>query len=236
MTNDGGEVARVRDVFGRYDADSSLARRWDPELPGNVFMERERDVLVQRLLAEHRLWPPTEFRTLDLGCGSGRVMETFAGWGTKPEEIVGLDVVEDRLKRARAMRPTARLVEGDAASLGFATGAFSLVVLYTVLSSVPHDLLPRIAAEISRVLDATGSVLLYDYRVSHPLNRNTRRISRRTIGELFVGYDADLRATTLVPQIARRLGSRHERSYDRLASVPFLRTHYVGLLRKRSRG
>ena len=61
-----------------------------------------------------------------------------------------------------------------------------------------------------------------------------RGLSRATVKGLFPGFEPRLRTVTLLPPLARRLGPLTGAMYPALASVPWLRTHYVGLLTKPS--
>jgi hypothetical protein len=51
---------------------------------------------------------------------------------------------------------------------------------------------------------------------------------------IFLDYDAQLETITLLPPLARRLGFLTGWLYPTLAAVPWLRTHYIGLLNKPS--
>jgi hypothetical protein len=69
--------------------------------------------------------------------------------------------------------------------------------------------------------------------MNNPLNPHVRGISRKVICKLFPEFDARLVSITLMPPLARRCGSLADLLYPCLASLPFLRSHYLGLLVKR---
>lgn len=226
------ERARLERVFREYRADERYRRRWDPANPGNARIEREREESIRRLLLEAGLWPPTGYRILDLGCGTGRPLARFVDWGANPEQLVGVDLLAENVEIARQSYPVIRFVAADATALDLPNEHFRLVVAFTVFSSVLDGATAGlIASEIDRVLEPGGSVLWYDYRLSHPLNRHTRGVPKRQIRDLFGTYRTRLDAITLVPQIARRLGPLTG-LYPILVALPVLRTHYVGLLAK----
>jgi hypothetical protein len=75
-------------------------------------------------------------------------------------------------------------------------------------------------------------VLWYDF-IWNPLNRATHGVGRAELGRLFPGFAADLERATLAPPLARLVAPRSERAARALAALPWLRGHYLGLLRRR---
>ena len=66
-------------------------------------MEREHLSITQQTLALMHLKPG--LRVLDLGCGAGwasRLLAQAVGGGTQPGQVVGLDVSDEMIRRARA--------------------------------------------------------------------------------------------------------------------------------------
>jgi hypothetical protein len=107
------------------------------------------------------------------------------------------------------------------------------VVFFTVFSSIlAKAMAQNIAKEASRVLKPGGAIIWYDLRIRNPRNPHTRPVRKKDIECLFPGFVYQLRAITLLPPLARRLGRFTTRLYPLLAAVPALRTHYVGVLRK----
>ena len=88
------------------------------------------------------------------------------------------------------------------------------------------------AAEMLRVLKPGGLVLWYDFRVDNPRNPNVRGIGAREIRSLFADCSVKLRSGTLAPPVARRTVPISWILSLCLERIPFLRTHYVGTIRK----
>ena len=67
-------------------------------------------------------------------------------------------------------------------------------------------------------------LLIYEPRVPNPLNRHTLLIRNSDLAAAGV-TPTDQVSLTVVPALARRLGGRTQERYERLARLPFLRTH-----------
>jgi hypothetical protein len=88
----------------------------------------------------------------------------------------------------------------------------------------------NVARSMSRVLRPGGAVVWYDLRYPNPSNHHLRSVTKRQIRRLFPSAPLALESTTVLPPLARRLGRINDRAYPLLASVPALRSHWVGLI------
>lgn len=105
------------------------------------------------------LLPPPGRRTLDLGCGEGRLARELTELG---HEVVGVDASGTLIEAARA-HGSATFVHGDAACLPFAPASFDLVVSNLALQDL--DDLEGAVKEAARVLEADG---LFGFSIVHP--------------------------------------------------------------------
>lgn len=108
------------------------------------------------------LLPPPGRRTLDLGCGEGRVARDLAALGHR---VTGIDASPSLIAAAREADASRDYVVGDASSLPFADGTFDVVVAYNSL--MDFDDMPGAVREVARVLGRGGRFCL---AVVHPLN------------------------------------------------------------------
>ncbi len=104
------------------------------------------------------LLPPPRGRTLDVGCGEGRVGAALIERGYT---VVGVDSSPRMVELASARHEA---VVADAAALPFADASFALAVAYMSLMNV--DDLEGVVAETARVLERGGSLCA---AVLHPL-------------------------------------------------------------------
>lgn len=228
MTATQPEAERLKHVY------RGLQAQWVEHNPGNRAIIRERSVVLEEFLRTAGLLPLSDRRILDVGCGSGHVLAGFARWGIQPANLYGVDLLEDRIAIAQQRFPESHFSHANAEHLDFEAGAFDLVLLFTVFSSILDGRMAlNVAAEVSRVLKAGGAVIWYDFRYNNPRNPHVHGMTTAAIHALFPCFDLDLRTTTLLPPLARRLGRATPLLYPLLTRMPLLRTHLLGLLTKR---
>jgi len=229
--NTSREVQRIRAAYGRYKNSAGL--KWSPGNPGNVAMVEERNACVVSLLQAGGIWPLVSKRVLDVGCGGGDLLAFFETLGVRREDLFGVDLMADRIEAARIALPGANLTVANGEKLPFPDGSFDLVSLFLVFSSILSDSMAgNLASEVVRVL-RSGGVLVYDFRVPSLRNRNTRPIPRSTVQRLFPDFTLSGRSLTLLPPLARRLGTATRTMYPVLTTMPWLRTHNLLLMRRR---
>jgi SAM-dependent methyltransferase len=107
------------------------------------------------------LVPPPAGRTLEVGCGEGRVTRDLAARGHR---VTALDASPTLLGAAAERDPGGDYVLGTAEALPFADGTFGLVVSYNVLMDVAD--MAAAVAETGRVLVPGGAFCAC---VTHPL-------------------------------------------------------------------
>lgn len=101
-------------------------------------------------------------RILDVGLGTGRLLERLEGGRPAPRSLTGVDVSEGMLEVARRRLPRdVRLVQGDAAALPFAGASFELAVSTSAMHFWPRPL--DALREIRRVLAPRGRLVLTDW-------------------------------------------------------------------------
>jgi SAM-dependent methyltransferase len=229
-----GEIERIKGVYRGY-ASSERARRYDPGNRGNRAIVAERVRRMRVLLDRAGLGDLRGRRVLDVGCGYGHELARMRELGADDRDLAGVDLVADRIQAAREAYPRFDLRVADAAGLEFPDASFDLVLCFTVFSSVLDETLAcRIASEAMRVLRPGGVVAWYDLRLGNPRNANVRGLPPAELRRLFPDAVLTLSTITLAPPLARRLGRLTPVAYPVLAALPPLRSHVIGLVRKRA--
>jgi SAM-dependent methyltransferase len=222
------EAERLRTAYATRQGESSWASS------GKVFSVQDRERRTLRLLKRYGFLPLAEKSILDVGCGSGGAIQQLVRWGARPERVAGIDLLRDRLARARRQVPVGvRLEAGNAAELPFPAVSFDLVLQSTVFTSVLHaEVRRKIASEMLRVVKPDGLILWYDFHVNNPRNPDVRRVTRRELRELFPDCRLDLQRITLLPPLMRWLAPRSWVLTCLLSGIPLLCTHYLGAITK----
>jgi ubiquinone/menaquinone biosynthesis C-methylase UbiE len=209
-------------VYSRYAGSRRKQRAWAADNPGNAAIRGE---LLAHLL---RLAAPQiagEGEILDAGCGTGWWLRALVEAGVRPDRLHGIDIQPERAAAAGRAVPGADVEVGDARRLPFPDESFTVVLQLTLLSSLgSHRAIREALGEGMRVLAPGGLLLAYEPRVPNPLNRHTLLVRNSDLDAAGIAPREQL-SLTLVPALARRLGGRTEDRYERLARLPFLRTH-----------
>ena len=215
-------------AYRRYADSAGKRRAWSAANRGNIAMREE---LLGLLLEAGARELAGQGRVLDIGCGNGFWLERLAEHGVAENRLSGVDVQPERVTRAARALPGATLVTADARHLPLPTGAFHLVLLFTVLSSLATRSDARAALlEARRVLAPGGLMLCYEPRLPNPLNRGTLRLRRSDYASALSGRVESVPCTVL-PQLARRLGPLTPVAYPALRRVRPLLTHRLVLHR-----
>jgi SAM-dependent methyltransferase len=101
-------------------------------------------------------------RTLEIGCGEGRVARDLARRG---HTVVALDTSPTLVRWAKAADPPGRYLLADAAWLPFPDASFDLVVAYNSLMDVSD--MPAVIAEAARVLQPGRHLCV---SLTHPMS------------------------------------------------------------------
>jgi len=93
-------------------------------------------------------------KVLDLGCGTGRLIERLRGAG----ELIGADISEEMLNLARRKYPDVKFVQTDILSTQFADEEFDVVVSAFVIVHLKD--LRKAFNEVNRILKKDGIFVL----------------------------------------------------------------------------
>lgn len=110
-----------------------------------------------------RLLPPPARRTLDVGCGEGRVGRELVRLGHR---VTGVDSSPTLAALATEAGGYERVVCTSAASLPFPDGAFDLAIAFMSLMNMDEP--ACVVGEVARVLEPGSTFCI---AIVHPLNR-----------------------------------------------------------------
>lgn len=129
----------MRNTYDSADYDS---RAFDSLVPPQRYWQRKRFQILKQMSGSSK-------RKLDIGCGSGRFIQS-------EPETVGLDIEHPKLRFLR--RTNSRLVRSTCSALPFADESFDTVVNSQLVEHVPYD--REIFREMNRVLELGGTLVV----------------------------------------------------------------------------
>jgi ubiquinone/menaquinone biosynthesis C-methylase UbiE len=224
------EEERIKKTYAQRESGA----RYSAFDSGNLFRIEE---LKRRLLALLKRFAYTELQTkkiAEVGCGSGYWIRELIQWGARPENLFGIDLLPERIEQAKSLCPeTVSLTCGNAAHLDWPDAFFDLVGQFTVFTSIlDPDMKRQVAAEMIRILKPGGLIIWYDFHVNNPRNPDVRGVKKKEIHQLFSGCRISMQRITLTPPLSRRLAPYSWMLCHLLAQIPFLCTHYLGIIQK----
>lgn len=226
------ETERIRRAYAKRDQDGK-GRLFSFFLPGHLFIHQQRERSILQALEKTGLSDLSNLSVLEVGCGTGDNLRKLVEWGARPENLFGMDLLEDRIETARALSPNMNFQQGNAEDLSYPDGRFDLILCFTVFTSIlDSGMRGRVAQEMLRVLKPQGRILWYDYFIDNPRNPDVRSVTRRELSQLFPNCRLEMKRVTLAPPLARRLAPLSWVSCLLLEKIPLLRTHLLGVISK----
>jgi ubiquinone/menaquinone biosynthesis C-methylase UbiE len=227
------EIERIKGAYERRKTEGK-GELYSYFNQGNLFIIHQRETALIHSLKQLRLTDLSDRKILDVGCGSGGFLREFVKYGAKPQNLYGIDLLEERIEKARELNPNIHFRCGDASNLPYEDHFFDMVMQFTVFTSIlDSGMKQKIASEMLRVLKADGTIIWYDYYVNNPWNPDVKGVNKKEIQELFPNRVLSLKRVTLAPPIARTLIPASTLLCLMLEKIPFLRTHYLGMIRRK---
>lgn len=222
------DLDTIRSAYDGYRV-HGRRRLWDLQNPGFARLVADRDHMIISHI--RGCLEASQGRLLELGFGDGRLAEAVRSAQLPITQWTGVDLDAEAVQLASEQLPWATFVEASADQLPFDDSSWDVVLASALFSSLPSRELERaVAAETARVLVPGGWLVWYDLRIDNPTNRSVHGLSRERLWSLFPGWKSELRAMSLLPPLARRLGRTTPIAYPILERVPMLRSHLGGRL------
>ena len=222
------EAARVREVYARRKGGA----RYSFAEPAHMLSVQERESRLLAMLANRGYDSLATTRILEVGCGTGYWLRRFVEWGANPENILGIDVLAERIEGARNSCPVGiRLMCQNAAEIPVPDSGFDLVLQSTVFTSILDSQIRKLVArEMLRALSPNGLILWYDFCVDNLFNADVRGVSRTEISHLFPDCRIELERLTLAPPLGRPIARISPPMYRMLSRAHMLCSHYLGTI------
>jgi ubiquinone/menaquinone biosynthesis C-methylase UbiE len=202
--------------------------------PVYIFQMHSREREILKLIRSQGVRLSDAVKLLDIGCGNGNVIIDFIKWGLKPENCLGVDLLQHRLIHAGIKLPTSLLINGNGERLPFLSESFGVVTQFTAFSSIlDPSIKHNIAQEMLRVLKPDGVIFWYDFWWN-PTNPHTAGIKPIEIKQLFPDCNYVFRKITLAPPITRKIVPISWGSSYFLESLKIFNSHFLVIIKKKS--
>ncbi|HEU5229160.1 MAG TPA: methyltransferase domain-containing protein [Ktedonobacteraceae bacterium] len=224
------ELARIEEEYRKRDAGTIPLDRYSLFNAATLLHVQSLERQILSSLKRHHFYPLTEKKILDVGCGSGNTLQSFARYGAAVANLYGIDLMKPRIERARNTNPALHWQVGSAHQLPYEDASFDLVTSFVLFSSVLSEpLRQKIADEMWRVLKPGGLILLHDFVYANPRNPAVRGMTRQQIRQLFGRPRATFafRSMTLAPPLARLIAPRAYWLAFTLEQMRVLNTHVI---------
>jgi ubiquinone/menaquinone biosynthesis C-methylase UbiE len=228
------ERQRLEAEYERRDREIGydLYAPWEP---ASRFMLEGRNRKAALMLHQSGIFPTLGDQCLEVGFGTIGWLAELLLWGVRESDLHGIDLSENRTRKAQESLAGADLRVGDASELPWDDGSFHLAIASTLFTSILDPGVRRMVAdEIMRVLVPGGALLWYDFAFNNPKNPNVRKVDREELKHLFPRLSGRVSTVTLAPPIARVVARRSWALANLLEAIPLLRTHLLGVLVKKS--
>jgi SAM-dependent methyltransferase len=223
------------EVHARYERRKSTVEpdRYSPLNPAVWQSIHERQRAVLKFFAGRGTTNFAHSKLVEVGCGAGGNLLEFLRLGFQPENLMGIELLEDRAAQANKVLPAGMVHCGDANSANISPTSQDIVSQSVVFSSLLDNAFQtELAARMWEWVKPGGGVLWYDFIYNNPKNPDVRGVPVKRIRELFPNGSLTVHRVTLAPPIARRVASVHPALYSVFNVFAFLRTHVLCWIQK----
>jgi len=167
------------DLTATWEEHSAAFVAWARTPDHDSYWRFHRDLFLE-------LVPPPGRRTLDLGCGEGRLSRDLKRLG---HAVVGVDASETMIAAAREADPEIEIHRADAAELPFADATFDLVVSSLAIHNIRSNAdRKRAIVEGFRVLKPGGRIVIADIRATAIYEEALRELGASNVERRRLGW------------------------------------------------
>jgi len=199
------DIVRLRNEYANRAHHIDKLETYSLFTPSQLFSVHQRQQAMLRGLKLQGVTDLSDINILEIGCGSGRVLVEYLGFGALPEKLCGIDLLFNRLQNSHKRLLGSNFINADGQYLPFPSGAFDLVMQYTAISSILDvKLRYAICREMVRITRPGGLILSYDFWLN-PTNKQTLGLHPTEIKKAFFDCTIEFKKITLAPPLARIL-------------------------------
>src|SRR3990172_11588242 len=137
MTNSNPEE-EIKQIKERYTKRNSISENlYNPLTTDVIFRRQEFERVLIKIIKDNYSYNLKNLKLLEIGCGVGSNLSKFIELGFEPKNIIGNELILERVISARKILPKeVNIIEGNALELSFPSKTFDIVFQSTVFSSI----------------------------------------------------------------------------------------------------
>jgi ubiquinone/menaquinone biosynthesis C-methylase UbiE len=227
------EKERIKTVYDKYIKSEKFIKKWSNRNSGNKKINIELEYEIKNILNKKQI-DRTDKIILDVGCASGNKLRLLTQLGFIKSNIYGIDIRKKSIEEALIKSPRSHFTMMDARKMLYSNNKFDFINIFTLFSSIiSQNNRQKVVMELLRVLKPGGHIIYYDLRYSNPFNPNIKPMTEKNINSLFSCFRIEKKNITLLPPLARNLGSFTNSFYPIFSKISFLNTHFLCLITKK---
>jgi ubiquinone/menaquinone biosynthesis C-methylase UbiE len=219
------DLKMMEQEYLHRDKDAKNEARYSLANPAYRFMMEQLQGNIAKLIKEKISVDISDCRILEIGCGSGKILDLFTQLGAA--RLLGIDYIISRVQDAIRKNGKPLYICADGQNLPLEPRSFDLVMQFTAISSIlDQSIRVKVCQEMIRVLKPGGWVLWYDFWFN-PTNHQTHGMTLKEIHRLFPQCSFEVRKVTLAPPISRQIVPISLSLARILEKVKFFNSHYL---------
>jgi len=230
-------LSEIEDILIRYKNREKFDYRYNLLNPWIYKGEQEKERYLIKWINSSPILPIEEKKLLEIGCGSGGNLLQFLRLGFSSENLVGNELLQERMNKARYRLPAVlKILPGNALDLAIQANQFDIVFQSMVFSSILDEKFKfQLSKKMWGWIREGGGILWYDFIYNNPWNKDVNGIPFSKVKEYFPeGYIKKWKIT-LAPPLSRIVTKIHPSFYNMFNLFPFLRTHILCWIQKKGK-
>jgi len=234
------DLDRLKSVYAKLAETPAFGEDYSPFSRGRIYQVQSWERKFLSLLAKNDLTVFRGKKILDVGCGGGHLLRKFLDLGATLQDLNGIDLLSERIERARYLSPNINFEIGNAESLPYNDDFFDIACIFYVLSSI-HDkqIQKNIVNEIWRVLKPNGLILFGDIRYTKPGRKgyyNAVAIGKSRLRQFFPDCKINLVPVSLSHGITKKFVKLSWILCELLEKIPPLNVSYLCVIKPGTKG
>src|ERR1700686_1150462 len=127
MPDPNDATSQIVSAYESYDASPKVQARRSGANLGNQAIASERDGRFETSMSSYLAVSRNAARDVDVGCGAGHLLEKLIRWGFAPTNLLGVDLLPDRIMRARSNCPGVTFLNANADNIPIPSATIDLV-------------------------------------------------------------------------------------------------------------